>query len=294
MRKVIMLLLIVGFCFPVFAWAEEKAASTETPQVPDAKSLGQWWLKNPKTFEPMYPGFLYHIEGRYTLMKFAGNLEMTSHTGQGSLVLRKNIVTSLTNYSLGKTKTSVLGGATTKTETQAFQQSVMVNLTKRFSAVVGGMWKRDGAKYIDDRTNYYGGVYAAVLDTPMYNLGAGVFYGNEKTSYMNDKIKELNPYAFVPSYESDGMYFTENFAVNLKGGAIGFNQSFEYLMYFKDSEYYHWNLTFGVHTMISATTGVFTSYAINQDNNTFVETGKPLGYEKKDTMLMVGVMVNWP
>jgi hypothetical protein len=156
------------------------------------------------------------------------------------------------------------------------------------------MWKRDGAKYVDNRTTFYGGIYASILDTPQYKLNAGAFYGNEDTSYMNDKIKALNPYASVPSYQSDGAYFIENFNVALMGGGVGFNQSAEYMMYFKDSGYYHWNLTFGAHVMISATTGVFANYIINMDNNVFVETGKALGYKERDTAIVVGVMVNWP
>jgi hypothetical protein len=290
-------LTLVTFIAPIALQAQEQAGKGEASEeaVPDPKELGEWWLKSAREYDPLYPNFLYHIEGDYSFTKLTGNTEATVQQGGAKLVLRMNIFPSWSVYNISKNKTTISTTNTTiETEAQGFFQSVSADLTKRFALDVGMKWSRDQTKYVENRYTYFGGVNATVLDAPI-RLRVGAFYGLEDTSYMNDKLGELVPGLEIPDYDSTGVLITQELMAPLSKNII-IMESADYLKHFEDDEIYQWNIEVTLSVQITPTISTYAMYKIAHDQNKIVENPVQAlqGYEEEDTTLSIGVNVSFP
>ncbi|MDM8523999.1 hypothetical protein QUF80_11585 [Desulfococcaceae bacterium HSG8] len=258
--------------------------------ISNGKSLGRWWLKNAKTYDPMPLPLLYHLEGKYAYAEKSGNIDVENHEATALISLRKGIFTSFTTYSKGKSDVTInLTKDQTSTETGDFMQDFSLALTDRISVQAGMMWNTNSAIYLDDRYTYYGGLQVVLFDSPNLGLSLGGYYGQENNSYMNDKVHddlfgplcEITPPGFcdpAEDFDSDGIRVIQRFnATIISTPFVTVWETFDYMSHFdgsdefEDSDYYHWELDLGVSVALSETTSLYVSYNIYYDKNYFFD-----------------------
>lgn len=299
---------------PVLAQEENPTASVPADQdhgvISNGAFLGvPWWTKNPKQLKVIPDPLLYHFELNYSYSESAGNVDMQSHSGSGSLILRKSLVTSMTNFTKSSQDTTINvapGAPTTLVESQNLLQEVALALTPTISVGIGGLWlDNDSAKYIDERQAYYGGVLWHPLDTERLNFSIFAAYGYMETAYMNDKIIAGYP-AFqpVPDYDTDAAYFNLQLRWAISE-MITFSEAATCLASLEDSEYYTWKATSKLDFKLSENISFFTQYVVDFDNNAFVESvqdylaagraqGLPVGeMDDTDTTLSAGITLQF-
>jgi len=312
---VLLIVLTLLFAPTAFGADAPKAKNTETakktPTVSDdswisnGEELGNWWVKNPKKYDPVPRPLLYHIEGSYSYSELGGNIEVKNHKGELELALRKDLFTSITNYAISRSDTDItLSGVSTSVESDYFRQKFRYGLTDWMEAGAGVIWNiTDTAKYLENRLIYYGGVRFTVLDFPSLMIKMGGYYGFSDTEFMNDKITGMRKYAdFQPvdDYDSDALYFGQMLKWKISK-TVTFSENADYMLLLKDTEYYSWMLKLALNFRLTKHSSFFASYIINYDNNPFVEAvqdyldgrraaGDNVGdMETTDTVLAVGV-----
>ncbi len=289
----------------------EKHGAETSPAVPESgwsngSFLGpNWWLKNPRNLKSVPNAWLYHAELRYAYGEQGGNVETSSHHGSADLYLRKHLLTSVTYYDINNRDTTInLIETNTSVENQFFRQGFRYALAPRLGGVLGFQWERNSGKYLDNRTVWYGGARYHAVDSERHDLTLGLFFAPQTdTSYMNDKISGMVRYKTFPGvadYSSNAIYLAQRYRWRITE-IIEFSQKLDYMNFLEDSGYYFAKLDFKLDFKFSKHTAFFVSYALNYDNNPFVdaldqylaqrrEAGLPSGdMETLDTTLGVGI-----
>lgn len=245
-------------------------------RISNGEELGEdWWLKNAKKYAPLPRPLLYHFEGSYAYSEQGGNVDAKKHKGEAELTLRKNLFTGITTYTIGKTETTInLLEKNTSLDNQSFRQALRYAITDRMSAAAGISWERNETKYLKDRFVYFGGLRAMIVDMPKLDIMVGGFYSYTDTSYLNENIQEIKKYAKFPSqedYRSDALYFSQKLRWKITD-KISFSERADYMMFLDDTEYYFWKLDLSLNFKLTKSVSFFSSYSVNYDNNSFVES----------------------
>ena len=241
----------------------------------DNDQLGAWWLKNPKEYDSPPSSMLHHFEGSYSYGGATGNVEVTSHTGKGNLVLRKNLLTSATVYSITRSDTEIaLLGAAIYSNNQFLRQGFRYAITDRIEAVVGGSWKKSTDMYLENRLIYYGGFRFSAFNSENVKIFLSGFYSDSKTEYINSKIQDIPLYASFPSvedYESKSLdaHQTLNWKIT---DAITLSESFRYSTFLDNSDYYVMDLNLNLNFMVSKSVSFLVSYAMTYEQNSFIKS----------------------
>ncbi|VEN73205.1 conserved exported hypothetical protein [Candidatus Desulfarcum epimagneticum] len=270
--------------------------------------LGKWWLKNPLEYDPMPDRLLHHFEGSYSYGGTSGNVEVTSHTGKANLTLRKNILTSVTVYSVKYNDTeNALRGSESHLNDQFFRQGFRFALTDKLEAVVGGEWKKNASMYLENRLVYYGGFRFSAIRSENVKIFLAGFYSNTNTEYMNSKIQNIRTYASFPSvdeYESGGLFLRQTLNWKITD-AITLNEACSYLNFLDNSDYYTLDLNLSLNFMITKSVSFLVSYDMTYEQNSFIKSlgdylderraaGRFAGeIENRDSKIGVGIQISF-
>ncbi len=289
---------------------EETQHQAENGWIASGKDLlGASWSKNPRKNSSIPRQFLYQFTANYSYSGQDGNVVADSHKASAELILRKQLLTSVSKYSVSKKETKkALTGVSINVDSESFFQALRYPLSDWAQIVGGGVWKiNDSAKYIDNRSNYFGGFLFDVVDRPNIALTAGVFYGYSDVTYKNSILTGKAMYAdFTPvdDYASDNIYFKHALRWNITD-TITFTNEADYVQLLKDSNYYFWLVKTGLEFKLSQHMSFTASYTMDYDKNRFVEAvqnyfdarraaGQPAGdMEELDTTLAVGIKINF-
>jgi putative salt-induced outer membrane protein YdiY len=254
--------------------AQGMSSLSNASSISDGEELGRWWLKSAKKYNPLPNPFLYHFEGSYSYSESSGNIEAESHTGNLKLTLRKQLVTSFTEYNIGNYETTKqLVGKEIVIKEQRFLQAFRLALTEKLEAVVGGFWARSTSKYLQDRFVYYGGARFMVIDTPNLDLMLGGYYGDTETEFMNHEIQNKFKYQDFPpvdNYDSDVIYLSQKLHWKITP-TVSFTGTGDYMRMLENTDYYFWNLKSALNFKLSKNFSFVTSYTISYDFNPFTE-----------------------
>jgi len=262
----------------ILADASADDKSKETPKlseeswISNGEKLGEWWLRNPKKFDPVPAPLLYHFEANYSYSELGGNIDGKNHNGDINLTLRKQLFTSTSDYHIGKSETTMnLIGMATLVENQNFVQNFSYAFTDWMQASGGIYWSCDSAKYFKNRLYYYGGADFALIERQHLVLNVGGFYSYLETEYWNDEMLIFYPdFEPIEDYTSDYLYFTQMLQWNITD-TITFTENATYMQDIDDTDYYNWKVEAVLKFNLTKHFAFFTSYSISYDNNTFVE-----------------------
>jgi putative salt-induced outer membrane protein YdiY len=283
-------------------WAQEASTSeAEAPEasgqaeeaIPDPKSLGPWWLYSAKKYDPIYPKWLFHIEGNLSISDMSGNVEGSTYFGSAQVVARKNIFTNTVLYDLMKSDyTTVATGSDVDDEKQLLSDLVRVDLTERLSVQGGLSWVKDTAAYIENRYTYFLGLGYVLLQTPKHFLSVGAYGGFDDVEYTQKaKSTALELGTVIEDEDGNALYGEQRYSWFVTE-AISFNEGFKYLQYTEDSDKYRWELNLGVAAQVIGPVAVTANYLIKYDNNPTIREAIPT-YEKEDKILSVGIQVSY-
>ncbi|MCI5226930.1 MAG: DUF481 domain-containing protein [Candidatus Electrothrix sp. AX2] len=271
--------------------------------------LGPSWFKNPKRFDFVPSSLLYQITANYSYLGEDGNVDKEKHEGAAELILRKDLLTSVTRYKINRVKTEkALNGVSINKESERFFQALRYPFSEWIQAVAGGSWRiNDTAKFLDNRSNVFIGALFDVVDRPNIFFRLGAFYGYSDVTYMNSKLTGIPNYTdFTPidDYTSDDIFLMQKFRWNITD-TITFTENAEYTQLLKDTEYYFWTVDFGLEFKLAKHLSFVTTYEMDYEYSDFTEAvqnyfdknkalGRPAGemYEL-DTTLSVGIKVTF-
>ncbi|MBF0101144.1 MAG: DUF481 domain-containing protein [Desulfobacterales bacterium] len=269
-----------GTLSKVQAKSSQQGAPVENKWISDGKELGQWWKKNAHAYSPTPTALLYHLEGNITGTLLTGNVDADIKKGDTTLLLRKEYFSSMTNLGLTSNKTEQnITNKKTDIQKRDINQMFAYDITDRISAGLGYMWKYDNGLYLDSRDTYYIGSTFSFFNKPPVLLKVGGYYGYEANNFMTDMIKtdfpevknqgkviveSLTP--FHLRYNSTGIRFMENMTLMLSEKVI-FLQAYDHMIYFKDSDYYHWTGSLTMQIGITKTISFITRYSIDYEKS---------------------------
>ena len=242
--------------------------------------LGKWWLQNSKTISPTPDPILYHIEGKYAFNKLTGNADVNVQNVNFSLTLRKKIITSLTMYGENKNEMTIsVGKVKTLVKRYDFGEIMTLDITPFISLEGGFLWEENSQKYIMDRYTYFTGFKFQKTFIKRLNLRMGAYFGRDETEYDNEEIIKLLPtgvpvqFTKIPKYNSNGARLIQHLSFPITK-TIFFQQNFDFMQYFENSDYYHWTVDCLVNFVIVKGVSFFVKYKIDYENNIYVETGR--------------------
>ncbi|MDM8517361.1 DUF481 domain-containing protein [Desulfobacterales bacterium HSG16] len=310
---VVLSLMFTMFFVPVSFGGDEKQPGQQSLAIENDSWIASgeavqgkwWWAKNAKKFTPLPDPLLYRFEASYSFSEMSGNVDATMHRGSAELALRKQLLTSITAFQLSKSDTDIaLMNASTSVESQSLNHKFRYALTDWMEVTAGTIWTmNDSAKYLKNRVGYFGGALFGLIDRPDLIVNMGAFYGYTDTEYMNDKItgkpmyRDFKP---VEDYSSDDVYFSQMLRWKITD-TVTFTENAMYAMFLKDTEYYHWTVNLALNCKLTKHISFVTSYALNYDNNSFIDAvqkyldarkaaGLKAGeLEKMDTVLAFGL-----
>jgi hypothetical protein len=314
---VMLLLLVTNACYSQQEGA--KAAKKLTPAeavaklnaqedvwITDGHELGPWWHKNPGFFDPLPRPLLYHLEANISYSKHSGNIDSDDRNAKVGLVLRKDLFTSITTFTLTKKElTKKFTEVETAADAYLFREGLRYALFDKMSAVIGFTKDRNTGKYIDDRFTYFVGARGTFIDEPTLHLWLSGYYGfNEKISFYNREVQKVPKYKDFPSvkdYDSNAVSLMQELDWKINDMTT-FKEDFEYTKML-DDDYSHWKLSLELGFKLTERTSFITSYSFDYDENLFTDTlkkyldkrtalGKPSGeVEKMDTGFTVGIKI---
>ncbi|MBF0469119.1 MAG: DUF481 domain-containing protein, partial [Desulfamplus sp.] len=240
----------------------------------------------PHRFSPTPEPLLYHLEGSLSYTKLSGNVDADIQKYDAALYLRKHFYTSMTTWASTTNDMEInMKNKNLDVQKYDFNQMFGYDISDRLSVGAGFMWKQDNSIFLDARNTLYAGATYSFFIDPPFILKLGAYYGYEDNTYMVDDIlKDTTENKGVPNppivwfdnknveggipdgYDSDGVRFIENMTMFLNERVILLH-SFDYMAYFKNSEYYHWNTTLTLQVGITKTISFFTRYEMNYDKN---------------------------
>ena len=271
--------------------------------------LGPSWSKNPKKFDIVPSPLLYQFTANYSYSKEDGNVDAERHSGSAELILRKDLLTSVTRYKVNKNKIEkALTGVSINSESESFFQAFRYPLTDWMQVVGGGEEKiNDTDKSLDSRLNLFAGALFDVIEKPNISLWIGGFYGYSDVAYKNSTMTGLPKYAdFTPvdDYSSDIFYLKQILHWNISD-TVTFKEQLDFVQMFEDTEYYYWTLDLGLEFKLTKHLSFTTSYTMDYDYSPFTEAvenyfderrlvGQPAGemYEL-DTTLAAGIKISF-
>ncbi|MFK5969710.1 MAG: DUF481 domain-containing protein [Candidatus Marithrix sp.] len=237
-------------------------------------NLGRWWLKSAKKYNPLPNPFLYHFEGTYSYSESSGNVKAEAHRGSLQLTLRKDLITSITQYGINDRETNKqIKGKDVIMKDQNFRQGFRLSLTEKLDAVVGGFWERSSTKYLEDRFVYYGGVRFMAVDSPNLDVMLGLFYAETSTTFMNSEMQSTPKYKNFPSvedYDSNAIRLSQRLSWKMTP-TVTLVGTGDYMIFLEDTDYYFWKLKTGLNFKFSKNVSFVVSYLINYDYNPFIE-----------------------
>ncbi|WP_186441045.1 DUF481 domain-containing protein [Desulfamplus magnetovallimortis] len=276
---VISLLMLSLTSVPQAAESEKETSWISSGQ---ELGLGPWWKKTAHRFDPIPDPLLYHLEGSIAFTKLSGNVDAEIMKADADLFLRKRLLTSLTSFHSTANDTELnMKNKQITVDKYDFNQMLAYDISDKLSFGGGFMWKRDNARFLLDRWTYYLGANYSFFIDPPFILKLGAYYGYEDNTYDTDYIEEDSAEAaplwdlpqvggMPETYDSDGIRFMENMTIMLNERVV-FLHSFDYMMYMKDSKYYHWNTAFTIQVGITKTISFFTRYEINYEKSLLAE-----------------------
>jgi len=270
----ILILFATGLC-----GAEDKNTPTDLSEegwISNGKSLGiPWWRTNPKKMDIIPVPLLYHLELSYSFSDTGGNVDMESHKAKLRLLLRKRTLTSDTIISKKKQETTINllpNASSTLVEEQRILQEFRLSVLENMALTAGLIWiDNNSAKYIDQRVAGYGGFLFTPIADDKFLLGLEASYGYSDTSYMNDKVPSFYKCDDVEDYDSHGVFLGVKFNWNITD-TISLSEDAKYQIHLKDTDYYNWDSTTSLNFRLTENISFSTEYAINFDNNSFVES----------------------
>jgi hypothetical protein len=295
----------------VLTQEEVRGSSVDSWIASGQELFGPSWSKNPKKFDilPSPSPLLYQFTANYSYSGQDGNVVTEKHKASAELILRKQLITSVSRYGISTNETeTALTGASINVEAENFFQAVRYPLSDWIQLVGGGAWKiNDTAKYIDNRSNYFFGALFDAVDRPDIALTLGFFYGYSDVAYMNSKLTGVPKYAdFTPvdDYSSDDVYLQQALRWNITD-IITFTEQAEFVQLLKDTEYYFWTVDLGLEFKMAKHLSLTASYTMEYDYSSFTDavqnylderrvSGKPTGeMHELDTALSVGIKVSF-
>ncbi|CAK8714660.1 hypothetical protein GKODMF_06245 [Candidatus Electrothrix gigas] len=273
------------------------------------KLLGPSWSKNPKKFDVVPSPLLYQVTAEYSYSKEDGNVDAEQHRGSAELILRKDLLTSVTRYKVNKKETKkALTGVSVNVESEKFFQALRYSITDWMQVVGGGDWTIiDTAKSLDSRSTVFAGALFDVIERPDFSLWIGGFYGYTDEAYKNSTITDKPKYAdftSVDDYSSDNFYLKQNLRWNISD-TVTFKEQLDFVQTLKESDYYFWTLDLELDFKLTKYMSFNISYTMDYDYSSFTEAvenyfderrlaGKPAGemYEM-DTTLAAGIKISF-
>jgi len=298
---------------------ETRKLSTDSWIASGRELLGPSWSKNPKKLDSYPSPLLYQFTANYSYFGQDGNIVTENHNASAELILRKQLVTSISKYELSKGDTEMaLSGFFINTNSEYFFQVFKYPVADWIQIIVGGAVKtEDSAIYLDERIGYFGGMSFDAVDSPALSLTCSLSYGHISMSYMNDTVIEdmlfrtlLNPEAGEPDftpvddYDTDDIYLTQNLRWNITD-TVTFTEDAEYAQFLKDTDYFFWRLKMGLEFGLTEHISFTTSYQMSYQYTNFTEAvqdyldeqkalGKSAGeLDEMDTSLAVGLTVSF-
>lgn len=273
-------------CVPMSFSADNQQADQKTSPAVSGDSWiasgnevmgASWWEKNAYNNQDVSGPLFYSFAASYAYSGMNGSVESEKHNISTKLILRKQLLTSITFYNASKDKTDlVLSDMSTTVEQQKFEQFFRYALTDWLEAVGGiQLIQNDTSKYLKNRKLYFAGPWADLLQRPNLYIGIGGSYAYLDTAYMNDQINLFIPmYAdFTPvdDYDTGGLYFFQRLQWNITDKIV-FTENTTYLQDLDNTDYYNLNVQLALEFSLTEHLSVVSSYTVDYDYNSFVES----------------------
>ncbi len=276
------------------ATQEEQPTEADPPAeaIPDPQELGPWWLFSALKYEPIYPKWLFHLQGSFTYTKLTGNTEGSIYGGAADFALRKNRYTTHLVYSLSKTDTSSeVEHSTTEDEKQLIFGREQIDLTKRLGITAGTSWERDSTLFLKDRFTHFTGLNVILFDVSKHFLQMAGYYGYDHTQYDNARLTSVG-YNTAEDIKSDGVLLSQTYRANFTE-QISLTERFGYMAIFDDDDSYRWRLTVTLNANLTKNVSVFANHLLKEEKTPLLETLKPFGAEKRDSETTLGIALHF-
>jgi len=273
----------------------------------EKKDLGEWWLRNPLTYDPVPEEFLYHIEATYDWSRQTGNFTNDKHDLSALLTLRKKIFTYNLRYAFDKRNASKPYSPPYQDDNKDLRKSTKhevhndfrMALTNRMIAGLGMFWLKDDYIKIQNRYTYYGGLGYTVFKHPRAKIDVFGALGYEELDHTDEyhegflKMQDWGETSDVEFYDrgtvvSSLIYLHEQARAYLLPG-VALNQSVDYYRDIDDSDIYRWKFNVGLDIMIME--HIFASLSYKEEYDNAPES--VLGIRKRDTSIGAGVKISF-
>lgn len=276
MTRVLAAVLVLQALVISAAFAEEEA---QTSWLSRGKQYGTWWKQSARVMDPMPDQVLGHVTGTVSYTRLNGNVDADIYRGGLTLFLRQRLVTSTTSFTANSTdqKVNVTAKAAT-VEKYTIHEAIGYDLTNRLAAGSGLMWERDNSILLDGRvTAYMGGRYAVTVKPPVL-LKLGAYVGFEDDSYdvgemqssFGDELFAAAGTTIPSGYSSTGLRLMDHAIIPLSP-KVALVQTFDYMLYFKDTDYYHWQAALTLQAGLVDGVTLTVRYQARYENNLLAE-----------------------
>jgi len=293
-----MFILGILIC-PLFSVAQDMGKESSKED-----DLGEWWLRNPLSYEKMPEQFLYHFEAVYDNTRETGNVITDNHSVSTSLTLRKKIFTYIIRYTFDKQNYSKRDDPPKQNKDVLIRQStkheihndVRVALTDKLFFSPGMFWLEDDYAQIKDRYTYYSGFGLSLDPHPRLLMNIFAAYAYEELDYIDDyhdiykiiedwgKADDIEDYD-PDTKESNMIYLYHDVRFYLSR-SVALKESLKYFSDYEQGSKYRWNFSIGADIMLSK--NIMTMITYNEDYDNAPET--LMGLRKRDISIGTGIM----
>jgi len=246
--RALTLMLLAGLLLPATAAAQDASAPDAPPPL--------WWIRNAHTLPPVKDRLLVHAEGQYGFSRLRGNMHGSQHSGGLLLVLRHNLISSGTGASIQKQNLRIpaVGGAIDQ-EAISLDQNLRYDLHRVVAPQVGVIYSRDDARFIDERSVWYGGVNLHPVNNMRVQSRILLAAGHQSESYT------------VPEPASDAAhgYVGSELHYSLSPQVRLFEIS-SVLFELGDTDNHYWNLLAGIDISVNRWLGIALNHTVTYDN----------------------------
>ncbi len=292
---------------PPASVAQEESGQAAKGEVEKKRDLGEWWHRNPLTYNPVPEEFLYHFEATYSWDRVTGNFTSDKHDLGTLLSLRKKIFTYNLRYAFDKRNVAKPKDPPNQEENRDLRTSTKheihndfrIALTKRLYGAAGSFWLEDDYIKIDKRLTYYGGMGANLLNHPRLKLDVFGAYGYEEKDRTSDyhdiylMVKDWGLEGSIKNYEpgtqSYSLIYLAQSARAYLTRSLALNQSVTYFVDPDENDRYRWKFNIGLDIKLTKHILASISYEEEYDN----DADSLLGVLKRDATKGVGIKISF-
>ena len=304
MVSVFLLINVLPSAYAQQASDQNTAENAQSSSEKKKQDLGEWWNRNPLTYESVPDDVLIHLEASYNWNRVKGNFTNDKHDFSFLLSLRKKIYTYNFRYALDKRNASRPKSPPhhednfdlRKSTKHEIHHDFRLALTNRIIAGCGLLWLQDDWIKVKNQYTYYGGLGFTVFRHPRLKIDTFAALGYEELDHTDEyhenyiKMQDwgnVEGIRYDAGTETSKILYLHQKARCYVTRSLALNQSIDYYVDVDDNDKYRWKFNISADMKIMEHIFASVSYLEEYDNT----PESLLGIRKRDTSTSTGVKI---